>query len=272
MKLAAAGLLCALMTACGGGGDSENGESLTPDGSATTPIAEGRWVGKMGTDTAVALTVLETGEIWGFSISHPNVFNKLFGNVFSKNFQLNGELNELSLTSGYLRKMEFTGSVVPKTSMEFTLPHKPHVSLEYDAGYEQPANPGELTGSYGGTGFVMRTPSSRPAYQISSGGQVTLLPSHAAYQLPIALDISASGEMSIASLKDCTASGTALPRPTGKNVFDVALSFHGSACNLFVGTTFRGIASYEPNSEIVLIQALSDNKAEGLYFTAPKRK
>ena len=67
----------------------------------------------------------------------------------------------------------------------------------------------------------------------------------------------------------CSASGSALPRPTGKNVFDVNVTFSGSSCALGNGTTVRGIGIYADGT--LVAEALNGSKTDGFFYIATKK-
>ncbi|WP_028604234.1 hypothetical protein [Ottowia thiooxydans] len=267
-KLAAVGLLCALMTACGGGGD----DSPTPTPTPITASPEGRWAAKIGNDLFSVMTVLENGEIWGIYASGSTLGN-LYGEVSANGPALNGKLTDINLTSRVIRATDFTGSVTPKTSMDLTLTGASPMSLTYVETYDQPANALALTGLYEGNQYThiykslpLANDSTNSSTTQGSNSTTVISVNKAKFQ------VSDKGEVTMTSDTDCSGSGTILPRATGKNVFDVTLTLQGSACALENGTSLRGIALHESKGDTMIIQALNDAKTEGLTFSAFKSK
>ena len=81
--------------------------------------------------------------------------------------------------------------------------------------------------------------------------------------------IGASGNIT-ASGAGCAATGTASPRATGKNIFDVSIAFTGSACALGNGTVTKGIAYFDIHTKQVLAMALNPTKSDGFIYVGTR--
>ena len=64
-------------------------------------------------------------------------------------------------------------------------------------------------------------------------------------QIPTDVNVASNGDLTIVSLY-CSGSGTLAPRASGKNVFNLIISFIGGPNCEFMGQTLTGIAFVEP--------------------------
>lgn len=219
--------LVVLLTACGGGGDS----NADP---------QGIWSGPATTGYTVNAAVLDNGEIWGVYSSGGTIYGALFGNtaVSGNTITTNGtDFNFLtnSATAGTL-----AGSFSAKGTMSLSSPGV-SVSLTYDTTYDTPATAAALTGTWS---------------YIGRSGSYSLIPG--------SVTIDGSGNFTL-SQTNCTTTGSIVPRPGGKNIYNMTLSSSGFACA--VGTTsLTGIAyldtSITPNRFLAL--GLTSAKDDGL--------
>jgi hypothetical protein len=83
------------------------------------------------------------------------------------------------------------------------------------------------------------------------------------------LDIRASGAVTVVGV-GCNASGTVKPRASGKNIFDLSISFSGSSCALGAGTVATGIAYYNALTHQVLMLALNALNTDGFIYLGTK--
>jgi hypothetical protein len=68
----------------------------------------------------------------------------------------------------------------------------------------------------------------------------------------------------------CSASGTAKPRSSGKNVFDVSITFTGTNCALGNNTVTTGVGYYDAATRQVLVMALNSAKTDGFIYVGVK--
>ena len=78
--------------------------------------------------------------------------------------------------------------------------------------------------------------------------------------------ISSSGDVTGFTSRGCTFTGTVAPRPSGKNVFNVSITFGGSPCVL-LGKTATGIAIQYPIGQAqteLELAVISSDRTEGV--------
>jgi hypothetical protein len=68
----------------------------------------------------------------------------------------------------------------------------------------------------------------------------------------------------------CSAAGTATPRPSGKNIFNVTVTFTGSNCALGNGASTSGVAYYDAATRRVLVMAMNAAKSDGFIYLGQK--
>jgi hypothetical protein len=222
MKLVALGFCCALIASCGGSGDGDSpGPAATSAGAA-----EGIWNGTSSTDCGLQLAVLEDGSVWGICLRGGSLDGAVLGNVTANGNQLSGILEDGST---------YTGSVVPKNSLNMVFATGETFSTRYQPSYDQPASLTALAGSY---------------YGIAPFGEAETV------------TISSSGAITTSVMSDgCGTSGTLKPRASGKNIFDVTLNVQGS-CSL-AGATLQGEAV------MTVISTTNPTPTRQLWILAP---
>lgn len=215
-----------LLTACGGGSDAGSNDSTTPTTPTTpAPVAklEGAYEG--GTDQLFVYSVtLENGDSW---MLYGPATNKLIrfvgvvhatqgssdGSTYSartRDYFYDGQVFDGRLSGSYVPGKAFRGEIASNgRTAPFTT--EAVVKTEYD--YQAPAKLSSLAGTWNGG--------------ILGGGTGQI-------------DISAAGAIQ-ANLQGCSVTGQAQPRASGKNVFDVGLTFGPAPCRL-PGQQTQGIA------------------------------
>ena len=229
----AAGLV---LTACGGGG----GDS-TPI-STVNASAEGIWTGPASTGTTIQLAVLENGESWGFYTSGNTLVGTLYGATTSSGTAISGAGRDFNLGSRTVTAATYSGSVSPKSTLSVTTSSGTKFDGSYNAAYDQPASLSNLAGTYSGFGVTGSTAAQSTPVTISAIGNIT------------------------ASGGGCAAAGTASPRTTGKNIFDVSITFTGGACALGNGTVTKGIGYFDTGTRQLLAMALNPAKSDGFIY------
>ncbi len=238
-KLVSIGLICAFLVACGGGGDDT--------GPAPGPSPEGFWVGSVSTGTRVSLAVLDDGKTWGLYESGGYIVGALAGETSHSGNQLWGSGRDFNLLSRTISPGTYAGTFSEKYRVDVRLSNGETFAGSYDARYEQPASLAAIAGTFSGTGVSGATLPQAVTISVSSTGQVTA-----------------------PSSQGCGGSGSILPRASGKNVYDVTITFRGSACALGDGTTVRGIAVYDTTQRALWAVALNSGKTDGFIYSAVK--
>lgn len=236
-KLVSTSVLLAALAACGGGGGGD---------ATTTASAEGFWVGTTSNGTQVNLAILENGETWGLYGSSNAVTGAVYGNTSTSGTSLSGSgsgFNFVTRTSG---SGTFSGSVTTKGSISFNVSDGTKLTGTYDASYEQPASLAGVAGTY--TGWAV------------TGGI-------APQTTTVVVDVNGNISSSIVSGNlSCTTTGKATPRASGKNVFNVQMTFTGNYCALGNGTVVNGVATYNAANRQLITMALNSAKSDGLIY------
>ena len=202
------------------------------------------------------MIVLENGDTWAWENYNglitamtfgPITYNgnQFFGSLWAMAFQTDGGTATGSAIS--------TGSFFPMSSLDMQLsigPSNSYVTYtsNYDPTYDQsPALLSIMAGNYSG--------------QAGSAVGWTAVNSSLA-------TISSSGAITISVSQDCSSSGTIQPRATGKDIYDVALSFQGSTCDLGLSNsaTVQGVAFYASTGLIIL--AANTDQTDGFIYSA----
>jgi hypothetical protein len=228
-RFAGSALLAAVLLAACGGDD---GDGLPPAASA-----EGVWTGKTSTGHDVGLLVLETGETWGL-FSGASLY-ALYGNTVSSHGELTGSGRKFNLRSGATSASSYSGMYTAKNTLRAQLSDGSTFEGVYDPGYDQPASLAALAGTYQASGT--------------------------------AVTITASGAVSITASSSfrCDASGSVTPRASGKNVFDLRITFSGANCALGNNTTASG-AAYQRGGNSLIAMGLLPSQQAGFFFAGNK--
>jgi hypothetical protein len=214
-------LLLLGVASCGGGG---GGGSPPP-----TSAAEGVYQGLDSNGKTVDALVLEDGSFWvmyGVLSGNTLLVQGVAGGTSSaSNGVFSASIFDFpapgsSVVSGQVRGHYVAGSSLTGTITEngvpitFTL----MVPVQVTYNYNTAASIASVSGSWSG--------------QLLDGETATT-------------NIAANGAVSGTSSLGCTFSGTAIPRPSGKNVFNVSITFGGSHC-VAANQTVSGIALTYP--------------------------
>lgn len=240
IKYAMAATAVALLTACGGGG----GGGSTP----TAGTAEGFWTGTASTGYDVALAVLENGETWGVYTSGGMIYGALYGTSTGTGTTFAASGSDFNLTNWSVSSGSFSGTVTARSAIQAVSNRGSTISLTYDSSYDTAASLTTVAGNYTVSGVSAAGSADNVPMTITSGGLVT---------------VTGTG---------CSASGTVAPRSSGKNVYNISMTFTGNNCALGNGGTASGIfvldRSVTPN--IALSLALTPNKQDGFIAVGEK--
>lgn len=218
-RLLAAVLLSAALVACGGGGED--------DDSNSGPTAEGAYSGSVSgsmANSAFSAIVLEDGQLW-----------TLYGNTVGGALVVSGFIQGQGTSSN--------GTFASSTLRDFgsSPPIAASLSASYVPGVSISGNLTELGSTFGLTGTALSTAVynyNTPASLASISGS-WVLTALGGTSLP--LTIAANGTATGVTSGGCAVAATFTPRPSGKNVFNVVITFGASPCPLPSGTA-TGIA------------------------------
>ena len=226
----------AFLSACGGGGSAP--ASVDP---------QGFWEGKASTGYTVDAAILENGETWGFYSSGSTIYGALYGTATVNGSSISIQGTDFNFTNNSSTASSMTGTVSAKSSMSlmgnsFTLP------MTYGNSYDTPATAAAIMGTWSFTG---------------RSGSYTLIPG--------SFTIDGAGRFTL-NQTNCVTSGSVVPRPSGKNIYNLTLSASGVGCAAGQ-TSMSGIVYLEtavtPN--VFLSLALTPNKNDGVIVIGTKR-
>lgn len=256
--LTAVVLSLSLLAACGGGsggggGDNANGGDTGQGGSQANTgaqSAEGIWSGVSSTGTTMNLAILENGESWGVYTSTQGSFisGALQGQTQTSGTNLTGSGRAYDFTSGKVTMGDLVGQVQTKTSLVADSLAGFTVNLNYNMGYDTRASLSDLAGKYlifGRSGREIIIPDQ---VEISGAGVFTNFES------------------------GCTRTGTFVPRASGKNVFNLSVSYSGTCSSFASGSVLRGIAFLDKTTTPHRLHSLSLNsdKSDGVVIIGTK--
>lgn len=240
-QIAAIGLIAALLAGCGGGDDN------TAPAPTPTATAEGFWRGTASTGVNVALAVLENGETWGVYTSGGALVGALYGSTSSSGTTLSGSGRDFNIPARTVTPGTYSGTFTAKSKIDVKTSGGGAFSGTYESSYDQPASLSALAGTFSGWGVT---------------GAIS--------PVVISASISTSGTITVPASLGCAATGTAKPRASGKNVFDVTVTFVGSTCALGNGTSTTGVGYYDTASRELLVMSMNSSKSDGFIFVGKK--
>jgi hypothetical protein len=244
-------MLASALTACGGGGGSPTTATVT------NAVVEGVWSGTSSGGYTLNMLALEDSSAYAmFGTVTGTTFSvvgfdqgtiAVSGNSMSgavREYLYNGTLTTGSMAGTATTGTSIAGSTTPAGGVATTFNLTPIATSTYN--YGSAANISDVAGSW--TGSLLNGTSA----------SITI----------------ASGTGAIAGTNlGCSFTGTATPRASGKNVFNVSLTFGASPCAL-PGQTATGIAIDYAISGTALKQLLvavqDSTKANGTMFFAKR--
>lgn len=244
MRLLAIGVLSALVVACGGGGGG--GESATTPVVATS-TAEGIWNGTTSSGQTAAVVVLENGETWGLYASGSSIVGALYGATTSSGTAVTGSGRDFNIPTRTVGAGSYSGTYSAKSTIRLTTSGGVVFNGTYSTDYDQAASLAAVAGNFTGTGVSGNSPVQSASVAVSSSGTITV---------PASLG--------------CSASGTATARPSGKNIFNVVVTFSGTTCALGNGATTQGIAYYDSTNRRIFVMAMNSAKSDGFIYVGNK--
>lgn len=239
--------LTLVLAACGGGGGG--GETPPPPPPPQTAGAEGFWSGTASSGFSILGAVLENGEYWVMYYAGGVLYGLVQGNGTWNNgnftstngldFNIGGTVTPVAVSGSYRERASLQGLVTPQaggTPVTFT--------AAYEVAYETPATLAAVSGVWRG--------------RLIDGETYTI-------------NVAANGAFTGAGSSGCTFRGSAVPRPSGKNVYNLTVTFNGGVCAL--GTqTLSGIAVATGSgaSQLLYAAALNATRSAG-YLTISTR-
>lgn len=240
LTIGLASVLAMTLAACGGGGDSS---AAAP----TVPTAEGFWEGTSSNGATVGLAILEDGQTWGYYARGGVIEGALKGVTSSSGTTLSGSGTDFDLQNRTVSSGTYNGTFSPRSVIRINTSSGASLTATYVVSYDQPASLAALAGTFSGSSVTGST--SPQAQQVN---------------------ISAAGAITVSTTAGCSASGSAVPRQSGKNIFDVAVTFTGTSCALGNGTVTTGIGYYSATTGNLLVMGLNAAKTDGFIYAGFK--
>lgn len=244
MKILAISLTTLALVACGGGGgDAPATAVVAPVGTTT---AEGVYGGTLtgSTSSQFEALFLENGEYWTlYGTSTPAAFG-VAGFV-----QGSGTSNNGSFTSANARDFGFAPAVAGSLSATYNTTTKTISGTVSSATGSVTFSGGPIPGSLYNYDSAASLASVSGVWSTMSANGET-----------VALNVASNGTFTAAGSSGCSFSGTVTPRASGKNVFNVSLTFGAAPCAL-PGQSGTGIALAYPlaNGTSQLVVAAHDS-------------
>ncbi|MFZ5538882.1 MAG: hypothetical protein ACOY5V_03965 [Pseudomonadota bacterium] len=236
-------LLSLGLAACGGGGGGAPAASPPPP--AQTVGAEGFWSGTTSNGFGILGAVLENGEYWFMYFTNGVLYGVVQGSGSANNgnftstngldFYFDGNVTPVTVSASYRERTSLQGTGTPPgggAPITFT--------ATYEPSYDTPATAAAVSGAWRG--------------RLASGETYTI-------------NVGAGGAFTGSGSSGCTFGGSIVPRPSGKAVYDVTVTFNGGVCLL--GTqTLRGIAAVTGSGAGQVLYAAALNGARSSGFVA----
>lgn len=234
----------ALLTACGGGSDSapSTPPEPVPPPVETSKTAEGFWEGRTSDGMQAAAVVLENGETWGITADGYQI-GAFYGQIQSNDSKISG--SGFEAIGGKVYSGSINGTFNSRKNISITSSAGGYFYADYVDDYDYPANLQDIAGSYYGLGVTLQTYPELTSISIDKSGVIK------------------------GSSSYCSISGSASPRASGKNVFDLKITLSGSNCPVS-GVSTKGIAYYDRQEKSVLAMGLNSNQTDGFIYIGDK--
>ena len=236
-------LIALLLTACGGGGGGSSSGSSSP---AAATDAQGLYGGTSSAGFNIDALILENGEFYTIFSKNGVAWGLDYGTATGFSNAYAGTIYEFYIPTNTVYTGSIAGVVNPKVSISGATSFSGNVSTytaAYNSAYDTPATLAALTGTYTGN------------YYTGS---------------PVTMAISSTGAIQGTST-NCSFSGTAAPRSTGKYVYNVSLTFTGAACAPGAGAaTGVAVLSSSGSSTYLYTAGLNSAKSNGFFWIGRK--
>jgi len=208
--------------------------------------AEGFWVGSTANGHTVNLAILENGETWGLYGSGNTVAGAVYGVTTTSGTTLSGSGIGFNFVTRTVESGTFSGSVTTKGAINLNVSDGTRFSGNYDASYDQSTSLASLAGTYYGWGVTGTISPQTTQVTVSANGNI-----YSSF---------------VSGNYYCVTSGNATPRASGKNVFNVQVSFSGNYCALGNGTVVTGVATYTAANRQLIMMGMNSAKSDGLIY------
>jgi hypothetical protein len=234
---------------------------------APTNQAEGFWRGTSSTGYSIAAVVLENGHYYSIFSKDGVVDGGYYGDLFVSEMNFSGSLENIDYKTNSIYTGTISGSVTPKSRLQGITIHDNNIvnsfDTTYSSEYDKPASSSNIAGRFIG-------PTNRL-------GAIAVL--------NIAQDGIVNGTTIApgAALPRCIITGKVLPRPSGKNVYDLTLKWdnnpdpaqtdrccYGSVCG--TGEPSTGVAVFDISNTNTLYTAwINPAKTSGFLWIGQKQ-
>lgn len=234
------------LVACGGGDGGSTPTTTNPTTTAPS-TAEGVYAGTVtgGTNASFEALVLENGDIWSIYGQNSGSTFYVYGFV-----QGNGTSNNGTFTAASVKDFSNSPTLSASLSGTYSSTAKTiNATISYTSGLKSTIAGGPLTNT-------TYNYNSAPSLSSVTGlWNLTSLQGEG-----IALSVSSTGALTIVSAGGCRGNGTLSARASGKNVFNISLTFGAAPC-LLPNQTVTGIAVAYPltTGQTQLIAAVTDS-------------
>ena len=248
------GVLAAFaLVGCGGGSGGDDVVAPPPAKPPTTVVtgAEGLWTGRTPDALNVLSVNLENSDAWSvLSSTDGTIVGFSQGNIqASAPDQITGTgryfnvVDQASLAMRRIDPVSYFGRFSVRDSIQITAPNELKYSGTYDVLYEQPSAISEVVGTYIGSAI---------------GNQV---------RIPlITFAVTTGGLVSTNSYPGCSVRGTLVSRASGRNVFDLPLTFNGSSCPVGNGVVINHVVIYNHITRSIALMGQSAKKDETYIY------
>ena len=232
-------LVIALLAGCGGGGGG--GSEPAPVVTVANDTAEGFWSGRTSAGLFADVLVLEDGSTWGVYTDDVRLRGALRGTSKAEQGRFTATLTEYSFSDNLAPEFEFSGTVRSRSRIEATASNGRGLFLDYRSGYDEAVTLENIAGRYQFDGNTV-------------------------------LAIDTAGGVTWTASADCTLTGTAQPRSSGKNVFNLSLTYVGPGCTHGDKTRVTGVAHLDATTTPPRLVALGlrEDRVIGLISRAAK--
>lgn len=239
------------LAACGGGddGSTSSGGSGTSGGNTPAPAgtAEGVYAGTStgGTGSNFEAVVLENGDIWSLYGQNSGSTFYVYGFI-----QGTGTSNNGTFTANSIKDFGSIPALAGSLSGTYSTAAKTfNGTVSYTNGVRANFSGGPITGA---TYDYNASPSLSA---VTGRWTLTSLQGEG-----VSLNVNSNGTFTLQGTTGCTGSGTLSARSSGKNIFNISITFGGSPCAL-PNQTATGIAiNYTLSTgQTQLIAAVTDS-------------